>query len=315
MPEHSLIEMLKWMRPEGSTAQTLWCKKYLEPTFGLPDVHGNYIHIVSQLDGSHPNLCFTAHHDTVHAHGGKQRVVVVEDMATAPDSNCLGADCTTGCWLILGMIESGVPGVYVIHAGEEVGCKGSSALVKDHPSWFDKVDAVISFDRKGTKSVITHQMGRRTCSDAFAVSFADALGLPSLVPDDTGAYTDSNEYAGVISECTNISVGYYGQHSKAEKQDIYFAYLLLEHLCKADWSLIHIEREASVLVWDDVSYYKQDYSVVGSTHNSYRLEDIIRDYPAEVAAVLDEWGVDAQYLLEQLEQLEYDTVFKRTLGV
>ena len=59
---HSLIEMLRYKRPEGSVTQREFCKRFLEPTFGRPDKHGNYIHIV----GDKPNLCFTAHHDTVH---------------------------------------------------------------------------------------------------------------------------------------------------------------------------------------------------------------------------------------------------------
>ena len=51
-------------------------------------------------------------------------------------SSCLGADCTTGIWLIMNMIEAKViEGVYVIHAAEEVGCKGSRALVADDPEW------------------------------------------------------------------------------------------------------------------------------------------------------------------------------------
>ena len=315
MPEHSLVEMLRWKRPEGSTAQKYWCRVFLEPTFGHPDAHGNYIHIVSEADGSHPKVCFTAHHDTVHHEGGRQDVIVSGDVVTSVGTDCLGADCTTGCWLILGMIESKVPGVYVIHAGEEIGCVGSSKLVKDHPTWIDKVQAVISFDRKGMESVITHQMGKRTCSDAFAVSFSAALDMPSLRPDTTGVYTDSNEYAGVVSECTNISVGYLSQHTARESQDIYFAYELLDNLCKADWSKLVFEREPAVDAWDDVSYFRSDYGSTTVVDNAYRLEDIIRDYPAEIASLLDEWGVDANYLIEQMEQMEYDSYFKRTMAV
>lgn len=320
MPEHSLIEMLKWMRPEGSSTQKYFCKIYLEPTFGMPDKHGNYIHIVNEADGSHPVVCFTAHHDTVHREQGKQNVVLSGDIASAVDSSCLGADCTTGCWLILGMIDAKIPGVYVIHAGEEVGCKGSAALVKDHPVWLDKIKAVISFDRKGTESVITHQMGRRTASDAFAVSFAEALGMNSLRPDTTGAYTDSNEYQHIVSECTNISVGYYGQHTPKETQDVYFAYELLDALCNADWSKLVFERDpdtASLSAWDDYNFYRQDYgsSIHKGASNAYKLEDIIRDYPVEVASLLDDWGVDANYLIEQLESLEYNAMFNRTMAV
>ena len=176
---HSLIEMLRYKRPEGSLTQREFCKRFLEPTFGRPDQHGNYVHIV----GDKPNLCFTAHHDTVHKDDGMQQLIVMNDVVSVADpkkSSCLGADCTTGVWLMLGMIDYGVEGVYVVHAAEEVGCKGSRALVNDFPEWLGHIDAVISFDRYGTESVITHQMGLRTASDAFAVSFAKALNLPQL---------------------------------------------------------------------------------------------------------------------------------------
>src|SRR6056300_403287 len=104
---YSLIEMLRYKRPEGSLTQREFCKRFLEPTFGRPDDHGNYIHIV----GDKPNLCFTSHHDTVHKTDGMQKLVVTNDVvsvANSKESNCLGADCTTGVWLMLGMIEEGV---------------------------------------------------------------------------------------------------------------------------------------------------------------------------------------------------------------
>ena len=63
---HSLVEMLRYKRPEGSATQRAFCKRFLEPTFGKPDQFGNYIKII----GDEPNLCFTAHHDTVHKDDG-----------------------------------------------------------------------------------------------------------------------------------------------------------------------------------------------------------------------------------------------------
>ncbi len=40
---YSIIEMLGYMRPQGSDAQQLFCERFIEPTFGKPDEHGNYI--------------------------------------------------------------------------------------------------------------------------------------------------------------------------------------------------------------------------------------------------------------------------------
>lgn len=331
-PKYSLVEMLRYRRPQGSETQRIFCDKYLKPVFGEPDAYGNYIKLINYPNGGAPYLCFTAHHDTVHTVDGMQHVIVNGDKLMAADSNCLGADCTTGVWLILEMVAAKVPGIYVIHAAEEKGCVGSKALVKDHPSWLDHTKAVISLDRKGEESVITHQMGYRTASDAFAVSFSEALDMPLLRPDDTGLYTDSNEYVDVVGECTNISVGYMNQHSKSETQDAYFAYYMREKLLAADWSKLVFEREPGTFEVDHSNfsrgsynnYYDDDdwgypygspksrkgYSMLNMRgqlrgRNESELVDVIKEYPEEVAELLDEWGVDAAYLMEQLEQLMY----------
>lgn len=334
--QYSLLEMLRYKRPEGSVTQRIFCEKYLEPVFGDPDPYGNYIKIVNNHNGTLPNICFTAHHDTVHNTDGMQHVVVNGDTAYAADSNCLGADCTTGIWLILGMIKGKVPGIYVIHAGEEVGCVGSKAMIKAHLNditnywWLEHTKAVISFDRKGEESIITHQMGYRTASDEFAISLAEVLDLP-MRPDDGGAYTDSNEYIDVVGECTNISVGYLNQHTKKETQDVFFAYYLLEHLLAADWSKLVFKREPGEVdpeAWtnyksyyssgydnwndgyDDVRKRSSSYSILNMrgrqrSTNERDLHDLIVDYPWELAELLDELGIDANDLMNQMEELLY----------
>ena len=297
---HSLVEMLRYKRPEGSDTQKAFCKRFLEPTFGKPDQFGNYIKII----GDKPNVCFTAHHDTVHTTDGFQKLIIMNDVVSISnhaDSNCLGADCTTGVWLILGMIEFGVQGVYVIHSAEESGCQGSQQLVASEPKWLSYIDAVISFDRKGQNSVITHQMGLRTASDAFAKSFIDVVNISQLKPDSTGSYTDSNEYASVVSECTNISVGYYNQHTKNEVQDLDYADELLIALCQADWSGLVFERDASKVedLWqhNDKYGYKYNYD----DDNTYALEQIIVDYPTRVAELLDQYGFNPHTLMEECQ--------------
>lgn len=160
-------------------------------------------------------------------------------------SNCLGADCTTGVWLIIQMIEAGCPGVYVIHEDEEIGCLGSTGIVNDYQKlsdeekanhWISHVDIAMSFDRFGEESIITYQSSSRTASDEFAKALSDLTadffenrGYPVLKEDDGGSYTDSNEYCDLISECTNISVGYYSQHTENERQNI--DYLLMLRDC------------------------------------------------------------------------------------
>lgn len=298
------FQMIRWMRPAGSAALDLFCEMYLEPIFGKPDEYGNYVKMVPNKDGSSPNLCFTAHSDTVHYNGGIQDLRYEGNWLFAEDSDCLGADCTTGIWLILEMIHCQVPGVYVIHAEEEVGCIGSRKLVKARPAWLDEIDAVISFDRKGTDSVVTHQIGIRTCSDAFAKSFAQAIDMP-MKPDSGGVYTDSNEYIDVVGECTNISVGYLAQHIKSECQDMEFLVELRDKLVSADWSKLVFSRQPM-----DPSDYDFDYMGYKSKFDS-RFYDgtdteqdliltLVYDYPEEIATYLYNLGFSADVIAEEL---------------
>ena len=307
---YSLIEMLRYKRPQGTQTQDEFCERFLEPHFGLPDRHGNYILSI----GETPTLCFASHHDTVHRTEGLQQLVVTSNVVSVADtaiSSCLGADCTTGVWLMLGMIEAGIEGVYVVHAAEEVGCVGSSALVKDNPYWLTGIDAVISFDRYGDTSVITHQMGKRTASSEFATSFADAVDLPQLIADPNGSYTDSNEYADVVSECTNISVGYYGQHSVNETQDLEFADLLMYKLCAADWSKLVIARDPSLYEsqYEDDNYWSRNWSRLYDEVSSPDMSDdydresiisLIENNTCAVADMLIKMGMTADLLAEEV---------------
>ena len=268
--------------------------------FGEPDEHGNY---VTQV-GYEPHLCFTAHHDTVHKTEGMQKIVVTNDIVSVADSktsNCLGADCTTGIYIMLHMIEAGIEGTYVVHAAEEVGCKGSAALVDDMPDWMMYTKAVISFDRYGDKSVITHQMGMRTASDEFARSFSDALKMPQLKPDDGGSYTDSNEYSMLIPECTNISVGYYGQHGVNETQDLEYLDQLIAALETADWSKLVFKRDPSVV--ESLYYNKGSYAIDNTKENSDvdALMDLVIDYPQAVAELLSSYGFTPYSLMEECQ--------------
>jgi hypothetical protein len=68
----------------------------------------------------------------------------------------------------------------------------------------------------------------RTCSDEFARSLADALDMRHEC-DDPGSFTDTANLAGIVRECTNVSVGYDFEHSNEETLDADY----LERLCKA----------------------------------------------------------------------------------
>lgn len=322
MNNPTLTEMLRFMRPEGSEHQRIFCQSFIEPVFGDPvDSHGNYVHIINTEDGESPTIAFTAHHDTVHRKEGTQYVYKSPDnVLTAPGSDCLGADCTTGVWLILQMIRANVPGFYIIHGGEEVGCIGSGAFVRERGDYLKSLDAVISFDRRGVQDIITHQMGCRTASDAFAESLAAILKDDMLSPSSNGAYTDSNEYADIVPECTNLAVGYYNQHTSLECQDLTYAYSLAKRLIEADWSKLVIERDPAELDYggfygtggtykgwknyryedDDVYNYGHRSAESKSSYNVYLLQALLFDYSDEVAELLDDWGITYENVVDEL---------------
>ena len=277
------LEMVSYKRPQGSKSQNKFCRRFIRPIFGVPDVHGNYTKIINDGDKL-PHVAFMAHHDTVHREGGRQTPIAEAEFVKIA-ADCLGADCTTGVYIILRMIEANIPGVYVIHAAEEIGCVGSRALVKDTPEWFTHVKAAISFDRKGYYSIITHQLGRRTCSDAFAHSLAGILG-GDFETDPTGAYTDSNEYVDYIPECTNLSVGYFNQHTSKEFQDVAFMEALITDLIAADWSKLVIERKAGSYELDEKSWAAKVY---GKGFSS-KFDDWEDEYYAKKSGNVTQYG-------------------------
>lgn len=300
------LDMLRHMRPEGSKMHRAFCVRYLEPVFGPADLDGNYTLKI----GKNPRIMFTAHSDTVHAIGGFQKLQIGRDAKTGNDtirlhpkskSNCLGADDTSGIYLILEMIAAGVPGLYCVFNAEEIGCKGSRAFAEFRVKELAGIEFCISFDRKGFDSVITHQSSGRTCSDQFANDLAGILGADlGLKPDPTGSYTDSNEFAGLVSECTNLSVGYLAQHTAKESQDWEYLQDLAGRLIRADWDSLRAFRDCSVIeIAPSLRHWRE---VWADYYDSPRmtLEDICRDYPDYVADWLGQSGMSAEQLIDDL---------------
>lgn len=165
--------------------------------------------------------------------------------------NVLGADDGVGVWICLELIRAGVPGTYIFHRGEEVGCKGSRHMrenEQDLLSWFDRA---VAFDRPNDYEIITHQRGNRGCSDEFAKALAKAFNnaVPTLKmePSDRGVYTDTAEYFSLIPECTNIGVGYVDQHSDDEYLDVNHAEAIVEAAVKIDWEALPTKRDPKVV--------------------------------------------------------------------
>jgi len=283
-----LVEMLSYCRPAWSDTEEEFIAKYIDPLGAISDDIGNRIIEV----GNKPRVMWSSHTDTVHKAPDKVPVYITGNLArVAPWSpvTCLGADCTTGVWLMIQMIRANVPGLYVFHRAEETGMVGSEHLAFKSPDLFTGIEACIAFDRYGTNSIITHQMRERGCSDAFVDSLAKQL--PGYRADPDGSYTDSYAYFGLIPECTNISVGYYYQHTRREMQNLSFAEQLKEWLLAFDESKLVIEREPQDTYLD--YYNKGGFGTYDPSLSSYRLRDLVRQYPDEVVDFLESQGFTA----------------------
>jgi len=236
----TIIAMLSHRRPAGSATEMAFITKFIRPLGAKVDKHGNWIVQI----GDNPTVLWSSHTDSVHRKEGYQKVDYDGKFITLPvnsKSNCLGADCAAGVWIMGEMIKAKVPGLYIFHFAEEIGCIGSIAIAEKEPERLAGIKAAIAFDRKGIDSVITHQRVR-TCSDAFGDSIRDQLpGRFKL--DPTGILTDTKQYKGLVPECTNLSVGYYNEHQAHEALDVGHLIELRNFMVKIDQSKFVIERD------------------------------------------------------------------------
>tara|TARA_R110000765_G_scaffold106389_1_gene196836 strand:- start:556 stop:2001 length:1446 start_codon:yes stop_codon:yes gene_type:complete len=242
----SLLGMLSIATPMGSEHLM---EEFL-PKGADKDQHGNYILHVGKSRDHH--TVFSSHLDTVHKTAGKivpiisdSGIVFAETLEGKP--SVLGADDKVGVWLMLQMIEAKIPGIYAFHYGEERGGVGSSALVSGKPQWLGNIKKCIAFDRANYGDVIDTQFDK-CCSKEFAEALS--LELNKHTPPRIefkparGTFTDSANYAGDVPECTNISVGYFQQHSTTEHFDAYWVQkMLLPAILKLDWAGLPVVRD------------------------------------------------------------------------
>jgi len=225
------------------------------------DDHGNYFLKIGQS-----RTIFASHLDTACKSQTNVNHVIEGSIIRTDKTTILGADDKAGVTVMLWMIKHQIPGLYYFFIGEEVGCIGSGLAAKFYETK-GHFDRIISFDRRGTNSIITHQSSMRTCSDDFAKELASQLNTYRLCfkPDNTGVYTDSAEFTSVIPECTNISVGYYQEHTFNEHQDIEHLYKLSQACLQVEWEKLPTKRDTSKVEskwdkWDkyDTGNYESD---------------------------------------------------------
>lgn len=244
------IKLTKFTYPHGTENQL---KKFL-PSGYQKDEHGNFFLKI----GDKPTTMFTCHLDTACRKQERVNHVFRKNNFVGTDGKTiLGADDKAGMVVLLSLIEKQVPGLYYFFIGEEVGCVGSSALSRTwlKTEFSEYITKCVSFDRRGTDSVITEQLYGRCASDEFATELSNRLngvGGFTFSPDPTGVLTDSINFMDFVPECTNISVGYYNEHGGSELQDLSFLKRLCKAVCEIDWETLPIIRNPFSDYYDDV---------------------------------------------------------------
>ena len=226
------------------------------------DKVGNYIvRVFGPTNKGHITTLFSSHLDTVHNKDDEALILMI---TTAPEvksgmvyafkedpeleRSILGADDKLGVWIMIKMIDAGIPGLYIFHVGEECGGIGSSHIVKETPNLLKNIDRAIAFDRKNYGDIIQYQ-GGQCCSSIFSEALAENININLPTPFQQfnggarGTWTDTANYVGLVQECTNVSVGYDLQHTVREYFDwVWLEKSLLPALLKVDWGILPTMR-------------------------------------------------------------------------
>ncbi|MCP4342899.1 MAG: hypothetical protein GY799_29455 [Desulfobulbaceae bacterium] len=237
-------------------------------------------------------------------------------MGLKPVREILGADDAAGIFIMLRMIENNIPGTYIFHADEEIGCVGSSALADgeytiDGYDLLTDYDVAIAFDRRGTQDFIHRQLGQEMCSGAFQFELCKRLNTGTILNyrGAEGCITDTAMYADLVPECINLSVGYYDEHSEDERLDYgHLCALLLVIL--EDHKLFENLPVVRELPEPDGEFdWENDpdqYDAIDDWELPTNLPDLVRSFPDAVTDILEGMGYDYNevlYTLDEMNQL------------
>jgi hypothetical protein len=268
------------------------------------DDYGNYYTIIGDSD-----TVFTCHLDT--ASRTKNPVTLIsyekggEEYIVTDGKSILGADDKAGVTVLMYMIAHNIPGVYWFFIGEERGGLGSrhvSNNIQNYPFMAGKTKCV-SFDRRNYHSVITQQMGVQCCSNEFAKEICDEMSKSGLKLsiDPTGVFTDSANFIEQINECTNISVGYFNEHTHTEMQNMTYLINLCEAAISCDWKNLKTHRK---LAEESESYKKYRNIARLLKRTTFYNYDVIRTEEDKFIIEIEVSDVNPEHLKSDLVKLQ-----------
>lgn len=154
-------------------------------------------------------VLLVSHADTVWDGDGQRTVAVHDGKFKSMNALGIGADDRAGCAGLYNLINLGHS--ILIPTGEEVGCQGSSWLMK-HPGFRKIVSEhqfAIQLDRAGTKDLVFYDNGTKEFVE-YCESQMEGYEF------DIGSFTD------IVRLCqnicgVNISIGYEFEHTQREE--------------------------------------------------------------------------------------------------
>ena len=154
-----------------------------------------------------------AHLDTVHKRPPTEDSLYYDKKKNtlwSPDG--LGADDRAGIYIILKLISSGARPTVIFTTNEEVGALGAQALINAHPDNYLNLKYLIELDRQGTQDCVFYK-----CRNSKFETFVESYGFRTT----WGTFSDISIIApkwGIAA--VNLSVGYFDEHSYAERLNL-----------------------------------------------------------------------------------------------
>jgi hypothetical protein len=166
------------------------------------------------------------------------------------------------------------------------------------------IKKMVSFDRRNYFSVITSQLNLDCCSNEFALELCEELNSAGLKMnlDPTGVFTDSANFIDLIPECTNVSVGYFHEHTHDEMQNISFLEKLAKACVQVNWSGLKVYRNIHENVELSVKYSRLLKSL---RRASFYNKDTIKIESQKVIFTLEINSAEVNSFCEDIEELQY----------
>lgn len=162
-----------------------------------------------------------AHLDTVHKFPPSEDSLYYDQKKNtlwSPDG--LGADDRAGVYIILKLLQTGARPTIIFTTDEEIGGLGAQAVVNAHPDNYLNLKYLIELDRQGAQDCVFYK-----CRNSQFEAFIESYGFKTT----WGTFSDISIIAPKWNiAAVNLSVGYFDEHSYAERLNLTYLYNTLQ---------------------------------------------------------------------------------------